>query len=95
MIQDPLGRMGPFARKGNQWVSFDDREMIRRKAELVQSMNLGGAMIWALDLDDFRGTCGQGKHPLLTQISSVLRSNVNELEGKRKFTLKLLLHCNQ
>lgn len=87
MVRDPLGRMGPFARKGNQWVSFDDPKMIRRKSELVRSLNLGGAMVWALDLDDFRGSCGNGKHPLLTQIARVLKSNTNELEATRKYLL--------
>lgn len=54
LVQDPLGRMGPYAYKGNQWVSFDDQDMIRFKSEFVVRNDLGGAMIWALDLDDFK-----------------------------------------
>lgn len=54
VIQDPKGAMGPYAFKGDQWVSFDDVAMIRQKSEFVRNMNLGGAMIWALDLDDFK-----------------------------------------
>ena len=46
--------MGPYAFKGTQWVSFDDVAMIKHKSEYVKKMGLGGAMIWALDLDDFR-----------------------------------------
>lgn len=29
-------------------------------------------MIWALDLDDFKNRCGQGRHPLLTIIRNTL-----------------------
>lgn len=57
---------------GNQWVSFDDKNMIRRKSEYIRKMDLGGGMIWALDLDDFKNRCGEGRHPLLTIIRNVL-----------------------
>lgn len=72
IVQDPEYRMGPYAYKGSQWVSFDDPEMIRRKAEFVRDMGLGGGMVWALDLDDFRGRCGNGPHPLMHVIQQVL-----------------------
>lgn len=72
-MQDPSGAMGPYAYKGNQWVSFDDINMIRKKSQYVLDMGLGGGMIWALDLDDFRGTCGCEKHPLLKTINRILR----------------------
>ena len=36
-------------------------------------MNLGGAMFWAMDLDDFRGTsCDQGKYPLINAAKDVV-----------------------
>ena len=35
-------------------------------------MDLGGGMVWALDLDDFTNRCGQGKHPLMNTIKKVL-----------------------
>lgn len=36
-------------------------------------MNLGGAMFWAMDLDDFRGTsCGQGKYPLINTAKDIV-----------------------
>lgn len=37
-------------------------------------MDLGGGMIWALDLDDFNNKCGQGKYPLLSTIRNILGS---------------------
>ncbi|KAF2898205.1 hypothetical protein ILUMI_07967 [Ignelater luminosus] len=72
VVQDPKRRMGPYAYKGNQWVSYDDKEMIRLKSEYVRKMDLGGGMIWALDLDDFKNRCGEGRHPLLSTIRRVL-----------------------
>nr|CAD7402605.1 unnamed protein product [Timema poppensis] len=72
VVKDPLDRMGPYAFKGNQWVSFDDAHMIRLKSEYIRDMDLGGGMVWALDLDDFRNRCGDGPHPLLNTIRSVL-----------------------
>ncbi|XP_050304967.1 probable chitinase 10 isoform X2 [Anthonomus grandis grandis] len=72
VVKDPKRRMGPYAYKGNQWVSYDDQEMIRIKSEFIRRMDLGGGMIWALDLDDFKNKCGGGRHPLLTTIRNVL-----------------------
>lgn len=46
--------MGPYAYKGDQWVSFDDVDIIREKVNFIKSKNLAGGMVWALDLDDFR-----------------------------------------
>lgn len=50
VVRDKKGRIGPYAYKKDQWVSFDDALMIRHKSEFAKAMNLGGAMIWALDL---------------------------------------------
>ncbi|KAK9881823.1 hypothetical protein WA026_017335 [Henosepilachna vigintioctopunctata] len=72
VVKDPERRLGPYAYKGNQWVSFDDKEMIRLKSEFIRTLDLGGGMIWALDLDDFKNRCGEGKHPLLTTIRDIL-----------------------
>lgn len=74
VVQDEEGALGPYAYRGNQWVSFDDVDMIRKKSELAKSMNIGGAMIWALDLDDFRNRCGCETYPLLKTINRVLRN---------------------
>ncbi|XP_073944065.1 chitinase 10 isoform X2 [Choristoneura fumiferana] len=81
VVKDPYGRMGPYAYKGNQWVSFDDVEIVRKKTEFIKSLNLGGGMIWALDLDDFRNRCGQGNHPLLNTIKKGLLNPKIEIES--------------
>lgn len=66
--------MGPYAYLRDQWVSFDDIDMIREKSEFIKSMGLGGGMIWALDLDDFKNICGCENYPLLRTINRVLRN---------------------
>jgi len=77
--------MGPYAFKGNQWVSFDDKNMLRKKSQLIRSLKLAGGMIWALDLDDFKNRCGEGKHPLLNVIRDVLKDPPKTLEVDRKY----------
>ncbi|XP_052837394.1 probable chitinase 10 [Drosophila gunungcola] len=73
VVRDEQGRVGPYAYSGNQWISYDDVSDIRRKAQFIRRLRLGGGMVWALDLDDFRGRCGCGKHPLLRTINQELR----------------------
>lgn len=91
MTRDPLGRIGPYAYMGNQWVSYDDIAEVKRKVKIagvyidefnhgcifqsnfLKELGLGGGMIWALDLDDFRNRCGCGKHPLLKTLNHELR----------------------
>jgi len=65
-------RMGPYAYKGDQWVGFDDTDIIRKKSEYIKEMGLGGGMVWALDLDDFKNKCGEGRYPLMNTIREVL-----------------------
>lgn len=74
MVQDPQRRIGPYAYKGDQWVSFDDTEQVRRKSEFIKELGLGGGMVWALDLDDFKNYCGCEPSPLLRTMNRVLRN---------------------
>lgn len=74
VVQDSQRRIGPYAYYGDQWVSFDDAKQIRIKAELIKKLNLGGGMIWALDLDDFKNRCGCEPSPLLRTMNRVLRN---------------------
>jgi len=64
--------MGPYAYKGDQWVGFDDPDMIRFKSKWIKEQGFGGGMIWALDLDDFTNRCGCEPYPLLKIINREL-----------------------
>ncbi|XP_071128455.1 acidic mammalian chitinase-like [Mytilus edulis] len=56
----------PYAYHDNQWISFETPKSIAIKTKYIMDNGLGGGMMWALDLDDFHGVCGQGKNPLIT-----------------------------
>lgn len=73
--------MGPYAYKGNQWVSFDDKAIIRQKAQYMRRLGIGGGMVWALDLDDFTDHCDEGVNPLLTELQSVLSDPSSEMDS--------------
>jgi len=34
---------------------------------------LGGAMVWTIDLDDFNNMCCRGSYPLLTKVNEVFK----------------------
>jgi len=62
-----------YAYGGDQWIAYDDTKTIGIKAQYIKDKGLAGGMIWALDLDDFKGSfCGEGKYPLLSSIVNVL-----------------------
>ncbi|XP_038235698.1 chitotriosidase-1-like isoform X1 [Dermochelys coriacea] len=64
----------PYSFKENQWVGYDDQQSIKTKVQYLKKKNLGGAMVWAIDLDDFSDSfCGQGKYPLLQTLKKELR----------------------
>lgn len=48
-------------------MGFDDERAIRNKMDWIKVNGFGGAMVWSVDMDDFKGTiCGSGvKYPLI------------------------------
>lgn len=63
----------PYAYNGDQWVGYDDVQSVQVKSNYIMNNNLGGAMIWSIETDDFRGNCGLGRFPLLTAMHNILR----------------------
>lgn len=51
-----------------EWISYDDPKSVALKMQYVKKMGLGGAMLWALPLDDF-----SAGYPLLRTINSCLK----------------------
>ncbi|KAI8036931.1 chitinase-3-like protein 1 [Drosophila gunungcola] len=62
----------PYAFRQRQWVGYEDARSLSLKAQYVMDHHLAGIMIWSLESDDFRGTCGQQSYPLLHEINRVL-----------------------
>ncbi|XP_060533678.1 chitinase-3-like protein 2 [Cylas formicarius] len=67
--------LSPYASKYYEWVSFDDEQSLTYKAEFVRNNNFGGAMIYCLNMDDFKGACKMGsgrKFPLVSAVRQAL-----------------------
>uniref|UniRef100_A0A6G1SIN4 Putative chitinase 3 n=1 Tax=Aceria tosichella TaxID=561515 RepID=A0A6G1SIN4_9ACAR len=62
----------PYAVHGDQWVGFDDELSIRNKVKWLNDQGYAGAMVWALDMDDFKGTCTPKKYPLIRAMAEGL-----------------------
>ncbi|CAL1543753.1 unnamed protein product [Lymnaea stagnalis] len=65
----------PFVTYDDQWIGFDNVRSVAEKVKWAVRHNLGGVMLWSLDLDDFTGSyCGEGRFPLLSAISRTVLS---------------------
>ncbi|XP_054720372.1 chitinase-3-like protein 1 [Uloborus diversus] len=62
----------PYCFKDRQWIGYDDIRSVPKKVDYLRKMKLGGAMVWSIETDDFRGKCHSFRYPLLTTINSVL-----------------------
>ncbi|XP_055366053.1 acidic mammalian chitinase-like [Betta splendens] len=62
-----------FSVTEDQWVGFDTQSSLAIKVSYIKANNFGGAFVWSLDLDDFRGEfCNQGINPFIRFLSSEL-----------------------
>ncbi|XP_054010820.1 mucin-2-like [Hylaeus anthracinus] len=72
VVQPNSNAMGPYAFKGDQWVGYDDENIVRLKAKYANEKHLGGIMFWTIDNDDFRGKCHDRPYPLIEAAKEVL-----------------------
>lgn len=54
------------------WISFEEPETAKLKANFVKQQNLGGVALLDLSLDDARGLCDSNKYPILKAVRTVL-----------------------
>lgn len=57
-----------YASSANEWIAFDQATSLACKAKYVKMHGLGGAMIFSLNTDDFKGICVDGKQFPLTEV---------------------------
>uniref|UniRef100_A0A8D8YPF0 Probable chitinase 3 n=1 Tax=Cacopsylla melanoneura TaxID=428564 RepID=A0A8D8YPF0_9HEMI len=83
----PIG--GTYAYKDNLWVGYDDVVDVHAKGQFILEKQLQGYMVWEMSGDDFTGSCGLGKYPLL----SALSKSVGQKTFSRKTCKKKQLVC--
>eukprot|EP00106_Octopus_bimaculoides_P013196 XP_014780638.1 PREDICTED: chitinase-3-like protein 1 [Octopus bimaculoides] len=66
----------PYLVLGNQWVGYDDPESLYMKVEWAKQSNFSGIFVWAMDLDDFIGTCPGNESYIL--MKTVIRAAKGE-----------------
>eukprot|EP00121_Abeoforma_whisleri_P014549 Awhi_evm1s13415 len=62
--------MTTVVQKDNIWVAYDDKVTLGMKVDFLESRNLGGAMFWAIDLDDFNNN-----YPLIGYVANIVIGN--------------------
>lgn len=55
-VYDSKAKVNYMVYGENNWISYDDERTFKDKIDFANSRGLNGLMMWAIDLDDERGT---------------------------------------
>lgn len=75
IVRDPYYQ-APYAYKNGLWIGYDDKESLKAKAQYAASMNLGGAMFWSIETEDFHGTCDGTPFPLIKTVIDAINGGI-------------------
>ncbi|KAF2365039.1 Serine proteases trypsin domain [Trinorchestia longiramus] len=57
------------------WLAFDNTTTVEERVRLALRHGVTGVGVWAVDMDDFHGNCGNEAFPLLKAVNRVLRTS--------------------
>ncbi|XP_065336266.1 acidic mammalian chitinase-like [Cloeon dipterum] len=58
----------PYASRSNLWIGYDNVSSVQAKGKYAKDNALGGVMVYALEMDDFRNVCAGGRYVLLNAL---------------------------
>ncbi len=77
---DDVGKV-PHTFKDNRWISYEDELSFQIKMDWLESKCYAGAMVWAVDLDDFNSSCGCKLSTTTRMTTSFHKFNIAPLIG--------------
>ncbi|XP_021191173.3 chitinase-3-like protein 2 [Helicoverpa armigera] len=87
IVQDNEAKV-PYLYREQEWVSYEGPQSVMEKAKFIIENDLGGAMIYSLNADDFEGVChgemaspSASGFPLSLTISNTLKNSVSASIG--------------
>ncbi|XP_059479270.1 acidic mammalian chitinase-like [Neocloeon triangulifer] len=64
----------PYTYRAYEWIGYENVESVQIKGQYAKANNLGGVMVYALEMDDFRNICAGGRYRLLNSLRSAFLS---------------------
>ncbi|XP_064605419.1 uncharacterized protein LOC135470392 [Liolophura sinensis] len=68
------------------WLTYDNERSVREKANFIKREDLGGAVVWSLNEEDFSGSCGAQAYPLVNTIRCTLSESGSSSSTTTKST---------